>query len=174
MRFLNVICLVLLLSGLAAAQATTIGGTASNWAPAYGAYLAPYVPLVVTPSVTLSNGAPSPAGASSSAFGMVAGATNSTLSIPTQAPTSTYTDVVWYGSSASTEATSAPAPRRGHDHGAAAFDFVISSDGIGIAQSSAASIGAVRKASRTYTNQDVDQVNQTNGTVKFGGKTEHI
>ncbi len=173
MRFLNVICLVLLLSGLAATQATTIGGTASNWAPAYGVYLAPYVPLVITPSVTLSNGAPSPAGASSSAFGMVAGATNSTLSIPTQAPTSTYTDVVWYGSSGPAEAPSAPEPRRGHEH-AAAFDFVTSSDAIGIAQTSANSMGQVRKASRTYTNQDVDQVNQTNGTVKYGGKTEHI
>ena len=173
MRFLNVVCLILLFSGLATAQATTIGGTASNWTPAYGVYLAPYAPLVTTPSVTLSNSAPSSAGASSSAFGMVAGATNSTLSIPTQAPTSTYTDVVWYGSSAPTEAASTPEPRRGHDH-AAAFDFVISSDGIGIAQTGAATMGQVRKASHTYTNQDVDQVNQTNGTVKYGGKTEHI
>jgi hypothetical protein len=173
MRFLNVVCLLLLLTGLAAAQATNIGGTASNWAPAYGVYLAPYVPLVITPSVTLSNGAPSPAGASSSAFGMVAGATNSTLSIPTQAPTSTYTDLVWYGSSTPAETANGPEPRRGHDHGAA-FDFVVSSDGAGIAQTSAASLGQVRKASRTYTNQDVDQVNQTNGTVKYGGKTEHI
>jgi hypothetical protein len=173
MRFLNVVCLVLLLSGFATAQATTIGGTASNWAPAYGVYLAPYVPLVITPSVTLSNTASSPAGASSSAFGMVAGATNSTLSIPTQAPTSTYTDAVWYGSSAPAEATGSAEPRRGRDR-AAAFDFVNSSDGIGIAQTSAANVGHVQKASRTYTNQDVDQVNQTNGTVKYGGKTEHI
>jgi hypothetical protein len=104
---------------------------------------------------------------------MVAGATNSTLSIPTQAPTSTYTDVVWYGSSGPAEAPSAPEPLRGHEH-AAVFDFVTSSDAIGIAQTSANSMGQVRKASRTYTNQDVDQVNQTNGTVKYGGKTEHI
>ena len=31
-----------------------------------------------------------------------------------------------------------------------------------------------RKASRTYTNQDVDRVNQGTGTVKYRGKTEHI
>jgi len=37
-----------------------------------------------------------------------------------------------------------------------------------------ASVTGSRKASRTYTNQDVDQVNQTNGTVKYDGKTEHI
>jgi hypothetical protein len=31
-----------------------------------------------------------------------------------------------------------------------------------------------KKASRTYSNQDVDQVNQKNGTVKYRGKTEHL
>jgi hypothetical protein len=31
-----------------------------------------------------------------------------------------------------------------------------------------------KKASRTYTNQDIDQVNQKNGMVKYDGKTEHI
>jgi hypothetical protein len=31
-----------------------------------------------------------------------------------------------------------------------------------------------RKASRVYTNQDVAQVNDTNGLVKFGNKTEHL
>jgi hypothetical protein len=37
-----------------------------------------------------------------------------------------------------------------------------------------ASSTAGKKAARTYTNQDVDQVNQKNGTVKYRGKTEHI
>jgi hypothetical protein len=37
-----------------------------------------------------------------------------------------------------------------------------------------ASLTGAKKASRTYSNQDVDQVNQKNGTVKYGGKTEHI
>jgi hypothetical protein len=31
-----------------------------------------------------------------------------------------------------------------------------------------------RKAARLYTNQDVAQVNDTNGLVKFGNKTEHL
>jgi hypothetical protein len=30
------------------------------------------------------------------------------------------------------------------------------------------------KASRTYTNADIDQLNQSNGTVKWDNKTEHI
>lgn len=42
-----------------------------------------------------------------------------------------------------------------------------------VAQIMAASTPA-RKASRTYTNQDVDRVNQGTGTVKYRGKTEHI
>jgi hypothetical protein len=33
---------------------------------------------------------------------------------------------------------------------------------------------SAKKAGRAYTNQDVDQVNQKNGTVKYRGKTEHI
>jgi hypothetical protein len=31
-----------------------------------------------------------------------------------------------------------------------------------------------RKAAKVYTNQDVAQVNETNGLVKFGNKTEHL
>jgi hypothetical protein len=31
-----------------------------------------------------------------------------------------------------------------------------------------------RKATKIYTNQDVSQVNDTNGLVKFGNKTEHL
>jgi hypothetical protein len=31
-----------------------------------------------------------------------------------------------------------------------------------------------RKAAKVYTNQDVAQVNDTNGLVKFGNKTEHL
>jgi hypothetical protein len=37
----------------------------------------------------------------------------------------------------------------------------------------ASSTGA-KKASHSYTNQDIDQVNQKNGMVKYDGKTEHI
>jgi hypothetical protein len=37
----------------------------------------------------------------------------------------------------------------------------------------ASSTGA-KKAGRTLTNQDVDQLNQKNGTVKYDGKTERI
>ena len=103
MRVVNMVCLVLLLSGLAAAQATIVGGTASNWAPAYGVYAAPFVPLVTTPSVTLATVSPSAAGASNATFGNVAGASNATLSIVTPPPVGVYTEPVWYGPSSGIE-----------------------------------------------------------------------
>ena len=39
---------------------------------------------------------------------------------------------------------------------------------------SAAAVRALRKASRTYTNQDIDRINQQTGTVKYDSKTEKI
>src|SRR5271169_3080168 len=116
MRSLNTLCMVLLLSGLAAAQATVIGGTASNWAPAYGVYAAPFVPRVTTPSVTLSTVSPSAVGASNATWGNVAGATNATLSdeFIGPPPVGVFTQPVWYGPSESAEDAE---PMHEHMHG---------------------------------------------------------
>jgi hypothetical protein len=174
MRLLNTLCLVLLLSGLAAAQATVIGGTASTWAPAYGVYAAPFVPLVTTPSATLATVSPSAVGASNATYGNVAGAANATLSIVSQPPVGVYTQPVWYGPSATEEAASESMSER-HGQKVRGFDLGVSSwQSSESVTNLMASSTAGRKASRTYTNQDVDHVNQTNGTVKYGGKTEHI
>ena len=173
MRSLNTLCMILLLSGLAAAQATVIGGTASNWAPAYGVYAAPFVPLVTTPSVTLATVSPSAVGASNATFGNVAGATNATLSMVSQPPVGVYTEPVWYGPSASPEAPAEPAAvgrpvqrTHGFDVGVATWQ---SSQSVTNLMASGA-----KKASRTYSQQDIDQVNQKNGTVKYRGRTEHM
>jgi hypothetical protein len=175
MRSLETFCLVLLLSALAAAQATIIGGTASNWAPAYGVYAAPFVPLVTTPSVTLATVSPAAAGASNATFGNVAGATNATLSIVSQPPVGVYTEPVWYGPSAVAEPSTEQVSESRHGQRAHAFDLGASSGESrqSVTQWIASSTGA-KKAARTYTNQDVDQVNQKNGTVKYDGKTEHM
>jgi len=174
MRTLSALCLVLLLGGFAAGQATIIGGYAGAWGPSYGVYLAaPFVPLINTPFISLSSVAPSPVGASSSAFGLTAGATNSTLSISTQVPVSVYTQPVWYNAPLPLETAPEAAPQTPHEQVVRAFDFGVSSEGGGIA-ASAARVGQVRKAARAYTNQDADRMNDTNGTVKYGGKTEHI
>jgi len=186
MRLVSLCCTLLMLCGLAAGQATIIGGTASNWAPAYGVYLAPFVPLVTTPEVTLSTVSPWSAGASNSAFGLVAGATNSTLSSEFigEPPAGVYTEPVWYGQ---TQAEFAPPPLYGPAGAPPAmharrqaqkeqpFDFIstprASRESVAM---QVAEAGPARKASRTYTNQDADRMNQSNGTVKYRGKTEHI
>jgi hypothetical protein len=177
MRKISVLCLLLLLSGFAAAQATMIGGTAGNWAPAYGVYAAPYVPLVTTPSVTLSTVSPSPVGASNATWGNVAGATNATLSdeFVGPPPVGVFTRPTWYGPSAAVEVGE---PMHDHMHGQrrdGSSGFVAGS-GAGswsVAQLMAGSARA-GKASRTLTNQDVDRMNQGTGTVKFRGQTRHI
>ena len=175
MRLLNPLCMVLLLSGLALAQATVIGGTASNWTPAYGVYAAPFVPLVTTPSVTLATVSPSAAGASNATFGNVAGASNATLSMVSQPPVGVYTEPVWYGPSATLETPAEPTLEGKPSHRAHAFDVGVASwqSSESVAHLIASSTGA-KKAARTYTNQDVDQENQKNGTVRYRGKTEHI
>jgi hypothetical protein len=175
MRLLNTLCMVLLLSGLAAAQATVIGGTASNWAPAYGVYAAPFVPLVVTPSVTLATVLPSATGASNATLGNVAGATNATLSVVTAPPVGVYTEPVWYGPSSAVETPSESITASGPALRSRSFDAGVASWQSSKSVSSLiASAAAAKKGSRTYSNQDVDQVNQKNGTVKYRGKTEHM
>ena len=184
---LKSLSLVLLLSGFALGQATIIGGYASNWAPAYGVYAAPFVPLLVTPSVSLDTVSPSSVGASNATFGLVAGARNSTLEIAPPQPVGVYTVPVWYG----------PKP-----HGAAAeirqeHEMEMEMHGgmhgmmheererhveVGVASFQSAhsvkqlmaAAGPVKKASRTYSNADIDRFNQSTGNVKYDGKTEKM
>jgi len=179
MRTLILICSIGLLCGMAAAQATVIGGNASTWAPAYGVYAAPFVPLVVTPSAALATIAPQ-TGPSSSAFGLTAGASNSTLEMGTAIPNAVYSQPEWYGPAPSAYALMEVRGESGvhqmmHRRGEAAFDFIAanweSSQGIAGRVPSA---GSMKKASHTYTNQDIDAVNQKTGNVKYDGKTEQI
>lgn len=187
---LKSLSLVLLLSGFALGQATVIGGTAGNWAPPYGVYAAPFVPLVVTPEVSLETVSPSSVGASNATFGNVAGARNSTLEIVTQPPVGVYTVPVFYG------------PKPGEHHGAAMemhreiememrggmrehegmHEEHMRHGEVGVTswQSShsvkqlMASAAPVKKASRTYTNADIDRFNQSTGDVKYDGKSEKM
>jgi len=188
MRAVSVSCLILLLCGLALGQATIMGGTASTWAPAYGYYAAPFVPLVRTPEITLSTVSPNAVGASNATFGLVAGATNATLSdefiapppvgvytVPVwngQPPEGLYTEPIWYGPSIGEAPLHKQMHAGKHREKERAFDF-IAGPTAEVATWRAAS-GPARKASRTYTNQDIDRVNQSNGSVKYDGKTEHI
>jgi len=154
---LRIFSLVLLLSAFAAAQVTVIRGTASNWAP--GVYAGPFVPLVTTPSVTLATVSPSAVGASNATFGNVAGATNATLSNQFIAPPpiGVNTVPVFYGAGG-TSAETLEAPMRSFDMGA-------STRGPDLAQLIAAT-GPARKASRTYTNEDIERIKQSSNALK--------
>ncbi|HXY13750.1 MAG TPA: hypothetical protein VEI26_04540 [Terriglobales bacterium] len=183
MRLVSLCCALLMFCGLAAAQATIVGGHASNWLPSYGVFVGPYVPLITTPEVSLSTVSPWSAGASNSAFGLVAGAVNSTMSdeFVGEPPAPVYTQPVWYGQTEA-ELTS-PLPYAGPPHPIRrkeaereqAFDFVAtpraSRESVAVLMRER---GMPKQAGRTYTNQDVERMNQSNGLVKYDGKTEHI
>jgi hypothetical protein len=149
-------CAVLfVLSGLAMGQVTVFSGYASNWTP--GAYARPFVPMVTTPyaspdavaTPSIQLGTVSLAtGARNATAQNMAGAANATVTIP------------------STAAGAGFVPPRGFQFGAAIFQ-----SSYGAAQLMARPSAHAR---RTYTNQDVTRVNDTNGLVKVHGKTEHL
>ena len=83
-----------------------------------------------------------------------------------------YTQPTWLGPSAvETPAESAPEGRLAHR--ARAFDVGVASWQSSQSVTNLMASGA-KKASRTYSQQDIDQVNQKNGTVKYRGRTEHM
>lgn len=177
MRQLSILSLLFLLSAFTLAQNTVIGGAANNWTPAYGVYAAPFVPLVTTPSVTLSTVSPSPVGASNATWGNVAGATNATLSreFIGEPPVGVFTRPVWYGPSAAAH-PGAPMHERMQEQrepGSGTFIAGSSGDSWSVTQAMVGS-APTRKAAHTYTNQDVDHMNQGTGTVKYRGKTERL
>jgi hypothetical protein len=182
MRPLTILCLLLLLSGLAAAQVMVIGGYASNGPAPYGVFALPFVPRVITPSFTLENVSPSAAGASNATFGNVAGASNATLSIVTPPPVGVFARPVWYGPNPDSPNTvplivfsEAPAQAEAEkpSHGPSELGPGSYQSMVGAARL-VADAGPARKAARTYTNQDIDRFNQTTGNVKWDGKSEQI
>lgn len=179
MRQVLVVVAVLLVASMAFGQATVVGGWATNlgWAGYYPA--PPFIPVITTPSLTLQSFSPAPVGASNATFGLNAGATNSTLSIITPASNSSYTLPVWYGNGPVVAATvpevvvhegKAEREKKAFmETGVAMFGM-----GPGTAESVAQAKANRKPATHSYTNQDIDRINQTNGLVKWDGKTEHI
>ncbi len=128
-------CMVLLLSGLAAAQANGQASVVSGYATT-GVYSMPIVPLVTTPSLTL--------GAAS-------------LPLADNTTTADNGGGATYVSSHAED-----------------FDFGAARSQASYGAAVLASLHHPGKAAKIYTNQDVAQVNDTNGLVKFGNKTEHL
>jgi hypothetical protein len=123
-------CALLLLSGLAAAQANGQATVSSGYATT-GVYSLPVMPLVSTPSMTLE---------------------------PTSLQLGVNNTMADNGTTKSSENFESGAARSQDSYGAAELK----------------SWSHPRKAAKVYTTQDVAQVNDTNGLVKFGNKTEHL
>jgi hypothetical protein len=154
----------------------------------------PYVPLVSTPSISFETVSPDPVGASNATAGLIAGATNSTLS-ELQGPTSaSFTVPVWYQGGAplfSPQVNLLPEPlarkaRRLAGRGAmeergaereprqearAGWLYFSGPEYTADVASAAKGPGAGR---HTYGNQDVMRQNEKNGAVHYDGKTEKI
>jgi hypothetical protein len=189
MRIVSVFCASVLLSSVAFAQ-TMVPGR-----PGYVGCGGPYIPMVTTPQVSLQTVSPSPVGASNATWGLVAGATNATLSVSNVNGNvgGTYTQPVWYAGGTtpliSSPAVQLPVPiaqnqnmarmEREREHelmasGDRKWVYFASEEETASAVSASVAAKSNRPAARTITNQDVEKVNQNNGSVKYDGKTEQI
>jgi hypothetical protein len=168
MRQELILSAILFISAAAFAQVTVVSGYATNRTSVPGAYAAPFVPLVNTPSVALETGLPTQVGASNATAGNVAGAT----SAPVYGTSSHTMDLqATFGPGAPAEAQSGVTGRTaqtGFEFGIARFE-----SSQGVAQL-AGSAGKPSQPAREYTNTDVDHLNQATGTVRYGGKTERL
>jgi hypothetical protein len=185
MRTLGLLCATLLLSALALGQ--NIDRSYPGYAGCfYGC--APFVPLVTTPMVSFQTVSSAPVGASNATGGLTAGATNSTLeSLPEDVSTD-HTQAVWYwgANTTPTPPMAAVVPeairhlrmervaRLAHpSEGAATLYIAGPTESVNV-MASVAGAKNVRRAARTYTNQDIERIEQQTGMVKYDSKTEKI
>jgi hypothetical protein len=154
---------------------------------------APYIPRLTTPEVSLQTVSAAPVGASNATYGLTAGASNGTLSNVTGNVGGTYTQPVWYAGG-TTPLVSSPAVElsvplvrmhnmermereREHERAEAQgrpWVYYASTEETSSAADASTAARSGRHATRTITNQDVDQQNSKNGMVKYDGKTEQI
>jgi hypothetical protein len=187
MRLFTTFCASLLLSALA------FGQMQNREVPhGYGAYgYGPYVPLITTPEISLQTVSPSPVGATNATHGLLAGARNSTLSMINGDTSSEYTQPVWYSGGgapviATPEVSLNPRPLHGGrmrmeeprreraETAPRAWTYFASTEETSSPVEAAGAAKTAKRATRTITNQDVENENQKNGTVKYDSKTEKI
>jgi hypothetical protein len=179
MRAVTVGIVVVVFSALALGQA------GAGRVPSYCSNnCGPYIPLVSTPNVGFETVSPSATGASNATGGLHAGARNSTLSVVDGNPDAVHTQVVWYsggGSPLVSPAVLLPhaQPMMGmheehmmhmeHERGEEArqawtYYAARTASASPVEASAAAKSG--RHAARTYTNQDVERMNEKNQEFK--------
>jgi hypothetical protein len=189
-----VLCSILLLSVLSFGQN---GRGIAGYCP-YGC--GPYVPLITTPSLSFATVSPNPVGATNATGGLIAGATNSTLSEVSGNTDAVYTMPVWYSGgqtprispiAAGSPRLQGPPPmaapavheremrhleraeRAEEVHGEPTpVAWTYFSSGQPTAGSGEAA--TERHGARSYSNEDVTRQNQKNGEVKYDSKTEKI
>jgi hypothetical protein len=186
MRLITGFCAALFLSAVALCQMP------GRQAGPYIGY-EPYVPLITTPQISLQSVSPNPVGATNATYGLLAGARNSTISIINGNTSSNYTEGVvlgrWRALMWPRSITDA-APLHGgrvrmeepreearHEHGAEvshAWTYYAGENETSSAVEAAGAAKTAKHAARTYTNSDVENENQKNGSVKYDGKTEKL
>jgi hypothetical protein len=158
----------------------------------------PFIPLATTPEISLQSVSPNPVGASNATTGLIAGATNSTLSQIQGSTSSEYTAAVWYQGGAplttpQVQLWPETVGREGHimrsgmmheameEHGREEHGERAEKRGSWTYYSGhyptsepESSVKTGKKATHTYTNDDVARENDKNGSVKYDGKTEKI
>jgi len=188
MRKVLVVCAVLIFASAAFAQVRVQAGWGSTagWGGYYPA--TPFVPLVSTPGVSFQTYSANSVGASNATEGLVAGARNSTLSMSYPSSFNAYTVPVWAGTNegpslgemvehhAMHGMMHEPTMHEHMAHGEQMVSFGSAHMGMGhgIGERVKTSQANHPAAKRTYTNQDIDRIQQQKGTVKFNGKTETI
>jgi hypothetical protein len=185
MRIFFALCALALFSSLAVGQVVPAN-------VGYDGCGAPYIPRLTTPEVSLQTVSADPVGARNATYGLKAGATDGTLSNITGNVGGTYTQPVWYAGG-TTPLISSPAVElsvpvlrvhemgrmeREREYGRAeapkAWVYYASEEETSSAVEASTAQHTGRHATRTITNQDVDQQNSKNGFVKYDGKTEQI
>ena len=201
MRKVLVVCAMLIFASAAFAQVRVQSGWGSTagWGGYYPA--TPFVPMIATPGVSFATYSANSVGASNATEGLVAGARNSTLSMSYPSTLNAYTVPVWTNENTGPAfpmiehreiravmhepMMHEPMMHEGmmHDemmrehkaHGEIIY-FGSATMGMGhdVAERVKGSQASRQPAKRSYTNQDIERIQQQKGTVKFNGKTETI
>ncbi len=183
MRSVILACSLLLLSVVAFGQAAERG------VPGFHPYgYGPFIPMLTTPTVSFTTVSPNPVGATNATGGLLAGARNSTLSEVNGNTDAVYTELVWKsggGLPLISPAVNSPVggmrmlrresreqPAQTAAAPAQPWVYFSAAERGDLARASAAT--GAHPAKRAFTNQDIDQLNQRNGTVHYDNKTEKI
>jgi hypothetical protein len=188
----SILSTILLFSALSLGQSSGYGTNdrgISGYCP-YGC--GPFIPMLTTPMMSFTTVSPNPAGATNATGGLIAGATNSTLSEVNGNTDAVYTEPVWNsggGLRLISPAVNSPVGgmhmlRRQHPEQPAApvaktganrewIYFGATQQNVQSLEKASAATGA-KPAQRNYSNEDIQRLNQQNGTVHYDSKTEKI